>query len=107
MTRIDAHGMISRKRFPDTGGWGFAQFNYDAASDTFTPDGSDPNCGYACHTIVAAKGDTFPARTGTRCAFGPGRKRTWPSPKIRCPSAKPHPRHTRLTDDHRQRGTRR
>jgi hypothetical protein len=25
------------KRFPDTGGWGWAEFNYDAASDTFTP----------------------------------------------------------------------
>jgi Cytochrome P460 len=25
------------KRFPDTGGWGYAQFNHDAASDTFTP----------------------------------------------------------------------
>ena len=65
MTRIDAHGMISRKRFPDTGGWGFAQFNYDAASDTFTPDGSDANCGYACHTIVAAKDyifTTYPKR---------------------------------------------
>jgi hypothetical protein len=61
MTRIDANGMISRKRFQDTGGWGFAQFNYDAASDTFTPDGSDANCGYACHTIVAAKDYIFTA----------------------------------------------
>jgi hypothetical protein len=25
------------KRFPDTGGWGWAEFNYDPASDTFTP----------------------------------------------------------------------
>ena len=47
------------KRFPDTGGWGYAQFNYDAASDTFTPDGSDAKCGYACHTIVAAKDYIF------------------------------------------------
>ena len=61
MTRIDAHGMISRKRFPDTGRWGFAQFNYDAPSDTFTPDGSGANCGYACHTIVAAKDYIFTA----------------------------------------------
>jgi hypothetical protein len=75
MTRIDAHGMISRKRFPDTGGWGFAQFNYDAASDTFTPDGSDANCGYACHTTVAAKDYIFTAQTGTMSAFGTGRKR--------------------------------
>jgi len=75
MTRIDAHGMISRKRFPDTGGWGFAQFNYDAASDTFAPDGCDANCGYACHTIVAAKDYIFTAQTGTMSAFGTGRQR--------------------------------
>ena len=47
------------KRFPDSGGWGYAMFNYDAASDTFTPDGSGTNCGYACHTIVAAKDYIF------------------------------------------------
>src|SRR4030088_1635588 len=28
------------KRFPDTGAWGYAQFNYDAAPDTFTPLGT-------------------------------------------------------------------
>jgi hypothetical protein len=49
------------KRFPDTGGWGYAQFNYDAASDTFAPLGSDAKCGYACHTIVAAKDYVFTA----------------------------------------------
>jgi hypothetical protein len=49
------------RRFPDTGKWGYAQFNYDAASDTFTPDGSGANCGYACHTIVAAKDYVFTA----------------------------------------------
>jgi Cytochrome P460 len=27
------------KRFPDTGAWGYAQFNHDAPSDTFTPEG--------------------------------------------------------------------
>src|SRR6476659_6624720 len=26
------------KRFPNTGGWGYALFNYEAASDTFTAD---------------------------------------------------------------------
>jgi hypothetical protein len=25
------------KRFPDTHGWAYAEFDYDAASDTFTP----------------------------------------------------------------------
>jgi len=41
------------KRFPDTHGWAYGNFNYDAASDTFTPQGTEPNCGYACHTVVA------------------------------------------------------
>jgi hypothetical protein len=43
------------KRFPDTHGWAYGTFNYDAASDTFTPEGTDSNCGYACHTVVAAQ----------------------------------------------------
>src|SRR5882724_7108566 len=43
------------KRFPDTGNWGYAEFDYDSASDTFKPLGSGTNCGYECHTIVKAK----------------------------------------------------
>ena len=46
------------KRFPDTGGWGYAEFIY-AASDTFTPLGSGTNCGSECHTIVKAKDYVF------------------------------------------------
>ena len=49
------------KKFGDSGGWGYAQFNYDAASDSFTPEGSGANCGYACHTIVTAKDYIFTA----------------------------------------------
>jgi hypothetical protein len=49
------------KRFPDTGGWGYAQFNHDTASDTFAPEGTGANCGYACHTIVASKDYIFTA----------------------------------------------
>jgi hypothetical protein len=49
------------KRFADSGGWGYAQFNYDAASDKFTPLGSGAGCGYACHTRVAAKDFVFTA----------------------------------------------
>jgi hypothetical protein len=49
------------KRFPDTHGWAYAQFLYDAASDTFTPTGNDAKCGYACHTTVAAKDYIFTA----------------------------------------------
>ena len=47
------------KRFPASSGWGYALFNYDPASDAFAPDGSGTNCGYACHTIVAAKDYIF------------------------------------------------
>ncbi len=49
------------KRFPDGGGWGYAEFDYDAASDTFKPLGSDAKCGAACHTIVAKKDYVFTA----------------------------------------------
>ena len=49
------------KRFPDTNGWAYAQFAYDAASDTFKPNGNDAKCGYACHTTVAAKDYIFTA----------------------------------------------
>jgi hypothetical protein len=49
------------KRFADSGNWGYAQFDYDSASDTFTPEGSGTNCGYACHTIVKAKDYVFTA----------------------------------------------
>src|SRR5712672_2824964 len=47
------------KRFADTGAWGYAEFNYDAASDTFAPLGNDAKCGYGCHTIVKAKDYVF------------------------------------------------
>jgi hypothetical protein len=56
-------GFIERdsKRFAATGGWGYAEFFYDAASDAFKPQGSGSDCGYACHTIVAAKDYIFTA----------------------------------------------
>jgi Cytochrome P460 len=43
------------KRFPKSGGWGYALFNYDAASDRFTADPSPSDCGHACHTAVKSK----------------------------------------------------
>ena len=49
------------KRFADGDGWGYAQFNYDPASDRFTPDGTGAKCGVACHTIVRAKDYVFTA----------------------------------------------
>jgi hypothetical protein len=47
------------KRFADSGGWGYAVFNYDAATDTFSPgttanqppQANDAKCGFACHTV--------------------------------------------------------
>lgn len=49
------------KRFPQTNGWAFAQFAYDPASDTFKPSVTGAECGYACHTRVAAKDYIFTA----------------------------------------------
>ena len=57
------------KRFADSGGWGFAEFEYDPAADTFRPGDTsdsppqehDAKCGFACHTIVAAKDYVFTA----------------------------------------------
>jgi hypothetical protein len=48
------------KRFGDVGGWGYAVFRYDAASDAFwpgtkedtPPQANDAQCGVACHTIA-------------------------------------------------------
>jgi hypothetical protein len=55
------------KRFADSGGWGYAVFDYDAPSDTFTPgttagtppQGNDAKCGFACHTKAKAKDYVF------------------------------------------------
>jgi Cytochrome P460 len=48
------------KRFPKTGGWGYAVFNYDAASDQFTPDPKSlSDCGQSCHVAVKAKDYIF------------------------------------------------
>ena len=47
------------KRFPKSGGWGYALFNYEAASDQFTADPSPSDCGHACHVAVKAKDYIF------------------------------------------------
>ena len=55
------------KRFPDTGGWGWAAFEYEAATHTFTPgttadtppQGNDAKCGFACHTIAKMRDYVF------------------------------------------------
>lgn len=50
------------KRFPNSGGWGYGVFEYDAASDAFAPgtmadkppQGNNASCGFACHSSVKA-----------------------------------------------------
>ncbi len=49
------------KRFPNTHGWAYAKFEYDAASKTFEPSVTGSECGYACHTKVASKDYIFTA----------------------------------------------
>jgi hypothetical protein len=55
------------KRFADSGGWGYGAFEYDAATDTFTPattadkppQANDAKCGFGCHTIVKGRDYVF------------------------------------------------
>ena len=52
------------KRFPSTHGWAYATWDYDAATDTFKPGSLGPTgaeCGFACHTRVAAQDYIFTA----------------------------------------------
>jgi hypothetical protein len=53
------------KRFPETNGWGYAQFTYDPATGMFKPEETDPAFGkelcHACHVAVAAKDYIFTA----------------------------------------------
>lgn len=59
--------MKDSARFVDSGGWGWAAFEYDAASDTFRaatsadspPQGNDAKCGFACHTLVKTRDYVF------------------------------------------------
>ena len=69
-TQHDVDFMVKdSKRFADSGGWGWAVFDYDAASNTFTPgtmadkppQGNDAKCGFACHTSVKNKDYVFTA----------------------------------------------
>ena len=47
-------------RFPKSAGWGYAVFNYEAASDKFTADPKRlSDCGNACHSAVKAKDYIF------------------------------------------------
>jgi hypothetical protein len=51
---------LDSKRFPKTGGWGYATFNYDAKSNQYSPDaGSLADCRHACHVAVKSKDHFF------------------------------------------------
>lgn len=67
-TQHDVDFMVKdSKRFADSGGWGYAVFEYDAASDTFRPgttadkppQANDAKCGFACHTTVKTRDYVF------------------------------------------------
>ena len=67
-TQHDVDFMVKdSKRFADSGGWGYAVFDYDTASDTFTPgtlagkppQGNDARCGFTCHTMVKTRDYVF------------------------------------------------
>jgi hypothetical protein len=67
-TQHDVDFMVKdSKRFADSGGWGWGAFEYDAASDTFSPatvadnppQGNDAKCGFACRQEI-----TFSRSTG-------------------------------------------
>ena len=67
-TQHDVDFMVKdSKRFADSGGWGWAVFEYDAASETFRPgtlagkppQGNDAKCGYTCHTRVKSRDYVF------------------------------------------------
>jgi hypothetical protein len=73
-TQHDVDFMVKdSKRFADSGGWGYGEFEYDAASDTFRPgttqdkppQKNDAKCGFACHTTVQDRDYVF-TEYGTR-----------------------------------------
>src|SRR5262249_9955204 len=76
-TQHDVDFMVKdSKRFADSGGWGGGAFDYDAASDSFSPStlaskppqANDAKCGFACHTVVQNRDYVFTeyGKRGTR-----------------------------------------
>ena len=57
----------SSKRFADSGGWGWAVFKFDPATEEFSPgttadqppQGNDAKCGLSCHTTVKDRDYVF------------------------------------------------
>ena len=67
-TQRDVDFMVKdSKRFADGGGWGYAVFLYDAASDSFRPgttsdmppQANDAKCGVTCHSTVKSRDYVF------------------------------------------------
>jgi hypothetical protein len=46
-------------RFPKTGGWGYALFDYDAAGDVWAAGDAAADCGQSCHVAVKVKDYIF------------------------------------------------
>ncbi len=47
------------KRFPSTGGWGYAVLNHDVANGRMTVDSAKADCGQSCHVAVKRKDYIF------------------------------------------------
>ena len=48
------------KKYPKSGGWGYAVFNYDAPSNKFSADAASlSDCGHKCHVSVKSKDYIF------------------------------------------------
>jgi hypothetical protein len=67
-TQHDVDLMVKdSKRFADSGGWGYAVFDYNSTTDTFAPgtaadqppQANDAKCGFACHTVVKNRDYVF------------------------------------------------
>ncbi len=67
-TQFNADFMVKDStRFAYTGGWGWGSFDYDSASDTFSPateaanppQDHDAKCGFACHTLAKSRDYVF------------------------------------------------
>ncbi|MBI5100955.1 MAG: cytochrome P460 family protein [Nitrospirae bacterium] len=54
--------MRDSERFKDTGGWGYARFVYDSATDAYKPYGKDASFAsecFQCHTLVKDRDYVF------------------------------------------------
>ena len=47
------------KRFPNTGGWGYAVFNHEVSTGKMAADAAKADCGHVCHVAVKSKDYVF------------------------------------------------